>query len=367
VLLASLALAAAALASGLVHPREVAGLLDTHVLGLFFVLIAAVECAKHSGLFAALVRRTLSRVTTERGLAVGAVLATGSVAACVTNDVALLLVVPFTLAFEAADPALDPAPIVVLEIAAANLTGCITPAGNPQNLFLYARGGFSPRSFFAAQVPWALGMTLATLALVPLVTKRRVLARPQRGPTRVDRPLAASAVLLLVLEFLALFHAVPGWVPVAAAVPGVAALRRRIRLADFALVFVFAALFVGIEGLRRSALFQAADPLRVFGSSPRGFVAAGALLSQGISNVPAAILLAPDAARAGGAAFVGLLYGVNAGGCGTPIASLANLIGASLYLDMRGARRRRFLTLFLTVPWALLAFAVALSMALAPP
>jgi Na+/H+ antiporter NhaD/arsenite permease-like protein len=91
-------------------------------------------------------------------------------------------------------------------------------------------------------------------------------------------------------------------------------------------------------------------------------VLSGALLSQAVSNVPAAILLAPAAAGHAGA-FTGLLYGVNAGGCGTPVASLANLIGARLYLAARPGGRR-FWRLFFAVSVSLLALALALSLGL---
>jgi Na+/H+ antiporter NhaD/arsenite permease-like protein len=367
VLAVSLALALLALALGLVAPREVRGLLDWGVLSLFFVLIVAVECAKHSALYQWLVRRVLSRVRTERGLAVAAVLCTGLLAAFVTNDVALLLVVPFTFAFEAADPRLDPAPVVVLEIHAANLLGCLTPAGNPQNLFLYARGGFTPARFFAAQLPWVAGMTAATLLLVPLLLPRRALAPPPESRVSVAPLLAGLSLALLALEFLAIFHAVPPWVPVLAALPGLVLLRGKARLRDFALVAVFACLFVGIEGVRRSAPFRALDPIGLLSerAAPWSFVVAGALLSQAVSNVPAALLLAPTAAAAGGGTlFTALLYGVNAGGCGTPIASLANLIGGSLYFRGRSRRRPAFWPLFLKVSTALLAVAIALSLAL---
>ena len=100
----------------------------------------------------------------------------------------------------------------------------------------------------------------------------------------------------------------------------------------------------------------------MLGSSPAGFMASGALLSQAVSNVPAALLLAPGAAGHAGA-FTGLLYGVSAGGCGTPVASLANLIGARLYLESR-AGRRRFWHLFFGVSFALLAAAVIWSLVL---
>jgi Na+/H+ antiporter NhaD/arsenite permease-like protein len=122
-----------------------------------------------------------------------------------------------------------------------------------------------------------------------------------------------------------------------------------------------------VEALRRSAFFAAVDPVGRFGATPAGFLLSGALLSQGISNVPAAILLAPAAAAAGGlGGFVGLLYGVSAGGSGTPIASLANLIGADLFLRGRRHAARRFWTLFLALSFVFLILGTGLAAILLP-
>jgi len=362
VLLAGLALAALSLVTGWVTVGEVPGLLDPHVLSLFFVLIVAVACARRSGLFARGVRAVLSRVRTSRALALAAVLVTGATAALVTNDVALLLVVPFTLAFEAAAPSFEAAGVVVLEIAAANVIGCLTPTGTPQNLFLFVRGGFTAGAFLRAQGPWVLGMAAATSAAIPLVVPARRLPAPPLGRVNVETAPAAAAVTLLALELLAIFAVLPVWVPFAAALTSLALLGRDAFRVDFSLVGVFAALFVGVEGLRRSPLFGLLDPLRLFGTSPSGFMLSGALLSQAVSNVPAALLLSPAATGSPGA-FTGLLYGVNAGGCGTPVASLANLIGARLYLEGRPGRRR-FWTVFFAVSFGLLAAALALSILL---
>jgi Na+/H+ antiporter NhaD/arsenite permease-like protein len=291
-----------------------------------------------------------------------AVLTTGAVSAMVTNDVALLLVVPFTLAFEKVAPGFDPIRVVILEIQAANLLGCITPTGNPQNLLLFSRGGFTTSSFLAAQLPWVAGMALATLAFVPFLVPRRPLPAPPAVERPVEPLLATAGLFLLSLQLLAISQAIPRLVPLVAALPAAALLGKGLLKTDFTLLGVFSALFVGVEGLRRSAIFDALDPSVLFGATPAGFVLAGALLSQVVSNVPAAILLAPAAAGAGGGAlFTGLLYGVNAGGCGTPIASLANLIGADLYLRGR-VHHAPFWRLFLAVSFALLAVAIALSL-----
>ena len=361
-LFVSISLALLALALGTVGAREIPSLLDLRLLELFFVLILAAECARISRGLDLVVHLILSRVRSERALALAAVLLAGSLAAVVTNDVALLLLVPFTLAFERAAPDFDPAKVVILEVSAANLLGCLTPTGNPQNLFLFRAGAFTGRSFLAAQLPWVTGMAVALVATIPLLIRRRSLVLPPRRRIRVHRTLASMSGLLLVTQLLSLVGLLPRMAPLAASFPVCLYLGRRLFRVDFTLVAVFAALFVGIEGVRRSALAAAFDPVRLFGATPSGFVLAGALASQVASNVPAALLLAPAATAAGGGAlFTGLLYGVNAGGCGTPIASLANLIGADLYLRGR-AFRRRFWPPFLAVSGILLAVALVLSL-----
>jgi Na+/H+ antiporter NhaD/arsenite permease-like protein len=360
-LVASGGLAAAALLAGRVRPAEVPSLLDTRLLSLFFVLTIAVELGKASDLFDRLVAAVAGRARSARGLACGMVLVAGALAAVLTNDVALFLVVPFTMLFRRVTD-LDLAPVVVLEVAATNLIGCISPLGNPQNLFLYERGGFRPGPFFAAQVPWVASATLLLLAVVPrIVAPGRLHARPAEVSFDVHVPMAALCLSLLAAELASLFRWIPHVIPLALSVAGAVVLGRRLRETDFSLIFVFAFLFVGVAGLERGGLYRALDPGRFFGHEARGLVLSGALLSQFVSNVPAAMLLAP--AAAGAAGFRALLYGVNAGGCGTPVASLANLIGAQLWVR-EGGDVRRFWRRFLPVSATLFLLLVGVSLVL---
>lgn len=359
-LAASAVLALAALVSGRVAPREVPGLLDLRLLSLFFVLTIAVELGKASGLFDRLVAAVTARVRTARGLAVGMIAVSGAVAAMLTNDVALFLVVPFTMLFRRVTD-LKLAPLVVLEVAAANVIGCVSPLGNPQNLFLYTRGGFTPASFFLAQLPWTAAAALLLAAAVPLLVPKHALAAPAAVPFDVHSVLAGACLALLAAEVAALFGTLDHRIPLVLAAGGAALLGRRLLETDFSLVLVFALLFVGIAGLERARLYQALDPVRLFGHQSRGLVLSGALLSQFVSNVPAAMLLAPAAATAAG--FRALLYGVNAGGCGTPISSLANLIGAQLFVR-EGGRAGTFWRSFLPASVALFVLLVLVSLAL---
>jgi Na+/H+ antiporter NhaD/arsenite permease-like protein len=347
---ASAALALAAVAMGHVRASEIPGLLDSRLLTLFFVLTVAVELGKHSDLFDELVAAVVRRARHARALAFALLGVTALSAALLTNDVALLLVVPFTMLFRKVTD-MDLTPLVVLEIAAANLLGALTPIGNPQNLFLYSRGGFTAGGFLSAQLPFVAGAAALLAAAVPLLVPKRRFEPPEAAPFDVDPMLAAGFVLVLAAEIAAIAGLLPSSVPLAFSLVGVWMLGRRVWEADFSLVFVFAFLFIGIEGLERGRLYRALDLERIFGHGPTGLLISGALLSQVVSNVPAAMLLAPAARAPQG--FTALLYGVNAGGCGTPIASLANLIGAQLY-RREGGRSGVFWRLFLPTSFALL-------------
>ena len=334
----SATLALAAVAMGRVRISEIPGLMDFRILALFFVLTIAVELGKASDLFDRLVEVAIRRARTTRGLAFSMIGVTALLAAILTNDVALFLVVPFTMLFPRG-PGLTRAPFVVLEVLAANLLGAATPIGNPQNIFLYARGGFTPVSFVAAQLPLAAGGAALLAAAVVFFIPRRRLPPPAEKSFEVDPVLAASFFLLLGAEVASLFGWMPPIVPLLLSIPAIGLLGRRVFEADFSLVLVFALLFIGIPGLERGRLYQFLDPERLFGHGPIGMLFSGALLSQVVSNVPAALLLAPAAATP--AAFRGLLYGVTAGACGSPVGSLANLIGAQIYLR-EGGRPRYF-------------------------
>jgi len=332
----SATLAFSALAMGHVEVSEIGSLMDWRILTLFFVLTVAVELGKASDLFDRLVVLVIRRVRSMRGLAFAMIAVTAGLSAILTNDVTLFLVVPFTMLFRAVE-GVELHKLVAIEVLAANLLGAVTPIGNPQNLFLFARGGFTFPSFFGAQLP-LVGISALLLAVVVfLFVPRRAVTPPATAAFDVDPILAGGFFLLLAAELGSLFGPLSHLVPLGLALPSALLLGRRLREADFSIVLVFALLFIGIPGLERGRLYHRFDPGRIFGHHAVGLLFSGALLSQIVSNVPAALLLAP--AVTGPQGFQGLLYGVTAGACGSPIGSIANLLGAQLYLAEGGEPR----------------------------
>jgi Na+/H+ antiporter NhaD/arsenite permease-like protein len=126
---------------------------DFDVLLILFALLVTVEVLRASGYLDRAVAATVARFRTTRGFALALIAAAGVLAALVTNDVTLFVVIPFTvIASRFSDFDLEDA--VILEIVAANLIGCLTPLGNPQNLFVFHRSAWSAAHFVAVMFPF---------------------------------------------------------------------------------------------------------------------------------------------------------------------------------------------------------------------
>ena len=290
--------------------------IDLDLLLILFALLVTVEIIRASGWLDALVKAVVSRFRTTRGFAIGMIAFTGALATLVTNDVTLFVVIPFTvIASRFSD--FDVEDAVILEVIASNLIGCLTPLGNPQNLFLFHRSGWSAAQFIVTMLPFVGWCAVGLLAATFLLGRSRpmqasdVVLPPRNGYAGIA---GAVCFLLVLLEVARVTSAWPA--AIAALVAGLYFLRRRMLSMDLSILPIFFVAFLVVEGLRTLDL-------------PRPdvyFTAIG--ISQVISNVPAAVLLAPFT----NGEWRELLYGVNAGGCGTIIASLANLLGWRIYV-----------------------------------
>jgi hypothetical protein len=169
----------------------------------------------------------------------------------------------------------------------------------------------------------ALGLGLAVRLLE---TRVDIARQPEStGPLHPGRASAGAACFVLVV--LEIFRVLPAWPAAAlAAICLVSLLRHRLGEVDLSIVPLFFFAFLIVEGLRSFSVYRAILDLPLGGAEARLY-GAGIVLSQAISNVPAAILLEPLAEER----WTLLLYAVNAGGCGTIIASLANLLGWRIF------------------------------------
>lgn len=268
----------------------------------------------------------VARLHNVRALAFALVLLAATLATVLTNDVALFLVVPLTLAIDRI-ARVPRQRLVIFEALAVNAGSTFSPIGNPQNLLLWQHSGLGFWGYVAALAP-----TGAVLLIVLLVAcffafpaTSLQLDEPRIDSVMpLDTPLLAGSMLLLAAMVAAMQWGFA--VPAALAVIAIGYLFFRHVLAgvDWLLLVTFAAMFVGLGHLAALPVVQAHVGALAW-HDPRVTVAGGIVLSQIISNVPAAVLLqhyAPNLAL--------LAAAVNVGGSGLMIGSLANLIALRL-------------------------------------
>ncbi len=326
--------------------RKYLSYFDLRTLALLYCLMTVVAGLNRAGLFSRLAGILCARAGNVRSLGLVLVLLSFFSSMLITNDVALITFVPFAAAvLVLANRPGDLSRVVVLQTVAANLGSMLTPVGNPQNLYLYSRYGFSMGQFLGITFPlWAVSLVLCAAAclLLPGVPLERGSGQAAAAVGK-DAWLHAGLFLLCLLTVLRIlpWPVMLGGVILSLLVAD----RELLGKADFFLLLTFAAFFVFSGNLARIPSVSAALKTLLLG---REYLVS-LFTSQVISNVPAALLLSgfTEAGRE-------LVLGVDIGGLGTPIASLASLISLKLYSRTEGAKPGRFLLEFLVVNLALL-------------
>lgn len=357
--------AVAAAASALAVPPDEAylGYFDWKTLGCLFCVLAVASALRLMGAFDRAARAIIARFRRPGPLALALVLTTAALSCVATNDMTLIMMLPLSAAtlMGANLPRLV-APVFVLQSLAANLCGMIVPFGNPQNLYLYSYYGLDLGDFLATMaLPFALstaGIVACTWWLCGRTNSSSTSdTRNLAMPMPLGRRRLAAYGLLFALTLLAVFRIVPVAAAVAVVAAALAALdRRALAAVDWGLLATFACFFVFAGNLARVPEVSAwLSPLM----ADHGLlVSAG--LSQIISNVPAAVLLSHFTG-----AWQPLLVGVNIGGAGTLVGSLASLITLQHFTSVRKIFPRatalpelstgRFLALFSVLNFGFLA------------
>ena len=329
----------AALASFLLVPPGVHTLegIDLTTLLMLFSLMAIVAGFRHMGAFDKLAGAVTRRIRTLRGLAVALVTGCFLLAMVATNDVALITLVPFTLLLMKQAHMKHQTLTVVLETIAANLGSMVTPIGNPQNLYLYSSGQLDALDFPALTWPYAalaFALLMAGCMLVP--------SEPVATAAAPEERLNPMKLALYGLLTLLVIATLIGYYPVLLLAVAVLLLtltldRAVLRQVDYTLLATFVCFFVFVASVKAYAPLAAWLEGLMAGSP----LLTSLLASQVISNVPACLLLSPFTQDASA-----LMLGVNLGGLGTLVASLASLISFRLYGQAEGAKRGQFMLTF---------------------
>ena len=318
--------------------------IDVKTLMLLFSLMAVVAGLTDEGVLKRAASFLIARCTTARMLALACTALCFFGSMLVTNDVALIVFVPFALAsLRLAGRERDAVAVVVLQTVAANVGSTLSPLGNPQNIYVQSFFDVSIGSFLATTAPLvAAGGVLLVISTMVLVRTDTI-----ESPCRPagDLPLNPARLMLWAALFASClgcsFGVLSPLVPFAAVNAAMlSSFRGLYRRIDYGLLATFAFFFVFVVNLQATPWIS--ETLGGFiAASP---FAASVATSQIISNVPAAIMVSGFTDQA-----AAVLAGVNVGGLGTPIASLASLIGWQYFRAVHRGESRRYLLTFLAV------------------
>lgn len=350
--------------------KEYINYIDYRVLGLLFSLMAVMAGLQELGFFRKVAAAILKKVRGYRGLCFVAVALCFFSSMFITNDVALITFVPLTiLLLKMAKMEDKMTTVIVLQTIAANLGSMLTPIGNPQNLYLYAVSGMSLMDFLTVMGPPTV-VSFILLTIVCFAQRNREMAEisllegvpeektgaevAETGGKQKVKSAFIFFALLFVLSILSVLRVLHFLIPLTVAVIGTFVVRRHIlKQVDYNLLLTFVCFFVFIGNVGRIEVVRAWLENLIGGRE----LIVGFLSSQVISNVPACILLSGFTEN-----WNSLLMGVNIGGLGTLIASLASLISYKFYAKEQPTQKGRYMIIF--TGWNVLFAAVLLVLAL---
>ena len=288
-----------------VHPSiDYINYINWDTIILLFVIMVIVEILKNLYDFEILVRKLLTKIRNTRGLVLVLVFTCFFSSIFITNDVALIIFVPFSILALKKVGRIDLTIFTIsLQTIAANVGCMILPTGAPHNIVLYTVSKIPFESFFLLLLPYLIASTLFLLALSFYVPADPI-TLPRFNKIEFNKENFFKEVFLGV---------------------------------DYYLLLTFIALFILIGNLENISFFNSLFTRWIVGNE----VLCGVISSQFISNVPAAILLTGFSTN-----YKAIIIGVNIGGFGTLIASMANVISYKILVREHNEFKIRYLFVF---------------------
>ncbi len=311
-------------------------------LALLFMLFTVLEGFKREHMLDAFIQ-IATRIKKPYVLSIFLVIAVFIISAFITNDVALLAFVPITIAiFKKAERDRYTISVVALETIAANLGSMLTPFGNPQNLYLFDKLSISGSAFMLFMAPLSctsLGLLILAITFVfRHDLKDEIILRIDNDYEIPNKGLRMFYFCLFIFTLIAVLSNIPWLTMLVFFLLLIVSFDRSIlKNVDWLLLATFLCFFVFSTNLASNERIKV-----MLGSAvASNELLSGVLLSQVISNVPAAILLEPFATN-----LKALTYGVDIGGLGTLVASLASLISFRLYAKSDDGNKSSYLLSF---------------------
>ncbi|MBR5870305.1 MAG: citrate transporter [Clostridia bacterium] len=343
-----IALIAAAVTSMIITPdAQYLSYFDFKTLTCLFCVLAVVCALRNIRFFTCLARGIVKRFSTLRSASVALIVITFVGSMLIANDMALLTFLPLGyLVLTETHKERHMAFVFIMQNIAANLGGMLTPFGNPQNLYLYSFYNIPTAEFTVIMAP-PFAAAVIMILLSCLVLPREPLSLSYRDEIRLPAARTAGYLVLFALSIIIVFRFLPYWIGLIV-IPAALffADRDALKKVDYPLLGTFCAFFVFAGNMSRITAVRSLFEMLL----QKGTMFVSAMSCQVISNVPSAILLSQFTDN-----YRELLYGVNIGGAGTLIASLASLITFREYAKHNPDKTGRYIGLFSLINFTFLA------------
>lgn len=335
----SIAFVAAVVTSCIVPPdAQYVSYFDWKTLTCLFCVLAVVCALKNIKFFTILARKIVDCTGNLRVAILALVYITFIGSMLIANDMALLTFLPlgfFVLSSTGNEKYM--AFVFIMQNIAANLGGMLTPFGNPQNLFLYTKFQIPTNEFLQIMfIPFIIAIVMITVCC--LFLPKRSLTIREECVYKLPPLRTLVYLLLFTLSIIIVFRAIPYQIGLLVIPPILFLLdKKALKAVDYPLLLTFVCFFIFAGNMARIPMIS-----NLFSSLlEKNTLIVSILSCQVISNVPSAILLSQFTSD-----YPALLLGVNIGGTGTLIASLASLITFREYTTHNPGKTMKYILQF---------------------
>ena len=317
---------------------EYIGYFDLKTLSCLFCTLAVICALKNIRFFTITARKIVKCAGNTRTLTLALVYITFIGSMFLANDMALLTFLPLGyISLTATGKEKYMAPIFIFQNIAANLGGMLTPFGNPQNLYIYTKFNVPTGEFMAVMLlPFVLSIILFTACC--FFIPKESLTLENDGAETFPKGRTAFYLVLFALTILTVFRLVPYYICLPIILVAILISdRKALMKVDYPLLLTFTAFFLLAGNVSRIGAVNEFFSFLL----EKNTLLTSVLSCQVISNVPSAILLSEFTEN-----WKELLVGVNIGGVGTLISSLASLITFREYTSHVKGKTLRYIALF---------------------
>lgn len=326
--------------------RQYIGYFDFKNLTCLFCVLAVVCALKNIKFFYILADKIVRVFKNAKMCVLALVYITFIGSMLIANDMALLTFLPLGyFVLTAASKRKYMAFTFIMQNIAANLGGMLTPFGNPQNLYLYSKYNIPNLEFISIMaLPFLFSIIIITVCCLIFVKSEPLKLKDEA--MLLNKKRTALYLTLFALSIVIVFRVIPYWVGLIIIPPVLLVFdRKALKSVDYGLLFTFVFFFIFAGNMARI------DIVRDLFSSllNKNTLLVSIASCQFISNVPSAILLSQFTEN-----YKDLLVGVNIGGVGTLISSLASLITFREYVKHNPGKTRYYIAIFSAFNFAFL-------------